>query len=240
MSHPALEALLILQDRDIRRRSLDAQLAGVPADVAAVEQKIAAEKGAIEAARNELKELEVKKKDLETEIGSAEQKVAQYRTQQLAIRKNDEYQAMGHQIDTVQAQIGDLEGRELEIMYAIDEARKKFAAAEAELNANISGHESRIRTLREREASLRAELKAADAEVATARTAVPDPQLRLYDRIASRNMPAVVPIVSGKCGGCHLKVSSELESAARSRSVPEPGAQPPTCDQCGRIVYWHA
>jgi uncharacterized protein len=237
MRHPALESLLILQDRDSKRLNLDSQLKSIPREIAATEQKIASEKAAIDVARNELRELEVKKKDLETEIGSAEQKVAQYRTQQLSIRKNEEYQAMGHQIETMLAQIGEFEGRELEIMYSIDEAKKKFAAAEGELKANISGHEGRIRTLNERVASLKVELEAAQAEVAAARSPVPEIHLRVYDRIATRNMPAVVPIVGSKCGGCHLKVSSEIESAARSRTQ-DAHAQLPTCDQCGRLVYW--
>src|SRR5262249_28259200 len=152
------------------------------------------------------------------------------------IKKNDEYQAMGVQIQTLQGQVGELEGRELEIMYAIDEAKKKFAAAEAELKANIAGHESRIKTLHEREMNLTGELKTAQSEVAAARTPVPEPRLRIYDRIASRNMPAVVPIHGGKCGGCHLKVSSEVESGARGKT-PDPLGALPTCDQCGRIVY---
>jgi hypothetical protein len=239
MVSPALASLLILQDRDTRRLNIESQLKSIPRDIAAVEQKIASEKSAIETAKTELRELEVKKKGIETEIGSAEQKVAQYRTQQLSIKKNDEYQAMGHQITATQAQISELEGKELEIMYSIDEAKKKFAAAEAELKANISGHESRIRTLRERETSLSAELKTAQAEVAAARTPIEAPKLRTYDRIAARNMPAIVPIHDGKCGGCHLKVSSEVESAARGKVV-DPLAALPTCDQCGRIVYWDA
>lgn len=239
MVNPALASLLILQDRDTKRLGLETQLKAVPADIARVEQKIAAEKAAIEAARTELKDLEVKKKSLENEIGSSETKLGQYRTQQLSIKKNDEYQAMGQQIITLQGQISELEGRELEIMYAIDEARKKFAAAEAELKANISGHEARIKVLREREASLSAELKAAQAEVAAARTPVPELKLRVYDRIAARDMPVVVPIHGGKCGGCHLKVSSEVESAARGKGA-DAGTQLATCDQCGRIVYWEA
>lgn len=239
MAHPALESLLILQDRDSKRLGLEAQLKSVPRDIAAVEQKIAAEKNAIETAKTELKELESKKKLLEVEIGSAEAKVGQYKTQQLSIRKNEEYQAMGHQIVTMQGQIAELEGKELEVMYSIDEAKKKFAQAEAELKANISGHEARIRTLREREASLSAELKTAQAEVAAARAPVADFRLRVYDRIAARSMPAVVPIRGAKCGGCHLKVSSEVESAARGKGV-DPNAVLPTCDQCGRIVYWEA
>lgn len=234
-----IETLLILQDRDLRRRGIAAQLKTVPAEVAAVEAKIAAEKAAIETAKTELKELEVRKKAVETEIGAAEQKLAQYKTQQLSVRKNDEYQALGHQIETTQGIIGDLEGKELEIMYLIDEAKKRFAAAEADLKANISGHESRIKMLREREQNLRAELKTAEAEYQAARQPNTEPRLRQYDRVAARNMPAVVAVHAGKCAGCHLKVSSEVETAARGKNL-EPTAALPTCDQCGRIVFWEA
>ena len=41
MLTPVLEKLLILQDRDIRRRGLEAQLRGLPQEIALVEQKIA-------------------------------------------------------------------------------------------------------------------------------------------------------------------------------------------------------
>src|SRR3954467_7612556 len=100
---PVLEKLLILQDRDAKRRGLETQLKAIPADVASTERKIAAEKAEIETARAEAKALEAKKKALETEIGSAEQKLAKYKTQQMTVRKNDEYQALGHEIETTQA-----------------------------------------------------------------------------------------------------------------------------------------
>ncbi len=239
MLNPLIQALLILQERDSKRLGMEAQVKAVPGDITRVEQKVAAEKAAIEAARLEVRELETKKKLFETEIGSAETKLGLYRTQQLSIRKNEEYQAMGHQIATVQAEIADLEGQELEVMYAIDEAKKRFAAAEAELKGDIAGHEARIAMLREREKSLAAELKTAQAETAAARSPVEPIKLRIYDRIAARNMPVVVALHGDKCGGCHLKVSSEVESAARGKVV-DPLAQMPTCDQCGRVVYWEA
>jgi len=46
-----------------------------------------------------------------------------------------------------------------------------------------------------------------------------------------------VAIHDGKCGGCHLKVSSEVEYAARGKGPP---GELPICDQCNRIVYWEA
>src|SRR5580700_8150582 len=140
MTGPVLESLLVLQDRDSKRLSLEAQLVAAPVDVARVEKTIASEKGAIETARAENRELESKKKLLETEIGALEDRVGKYKLQQLAVRKNDEYQALGREIDTMQGQIGELEGRELEAMYAIDEAKKRFAAAESVMKQNISGH----------------------------------------------------------------------------------------------------
>lgn len=234
MQHPALAKLLILQDRDQNRLQLETQLAAVPRDVATVQQKIAAEKAAIDDARKELKELEAKKKLLETELGVAEDKLAKYKTQQMSVRKNDEYQALGLEIEHTQTAIGEIEGRELEVMYAIDEAKKRFAAAEAVLKQNIAGHEARLKTLAERETNLKVELESVKAAVAAARAPLDEPSLRLYDRVAARQMPVCAPLRGGKCGGCHLKVSSEVDADARK------GDKLATCDQCGRIVWWEA
>ena len=76
------------------------------------------------------------------------------------------------------------------------------------------------------------------AEVAEARKPLDEPVIRVYDRIAARHQPVCAPLRGSKCGGCHLKVSSEVESASRGRFDP---TQPlPTCDQCGRIVWWES
>lgn len=234
MPSPSLETLLVLQDRDTRRSGLEAQLAAVPREVSLMEQKIAAEKAAIEAARTELRDLESRKKLLETDIASAEQKVAKYRAQQLEVRKNDEYRALGTEIDTAQAAIGLLEEDELKVMFAIDEAKKNFAAGEAERKSTIAGHEARIRTLREREANLRTELKEAEAEVAKARVPVAEPLRRAYDRLVHEHvaLPVCVPIRDGKCGGCHMKVSAQVEADARK------GEKITACETCRRMVYW--
>ena len=235
MPTPLIESLLILQDRDAKRLELEAQLKAVPLEIKRVEDTIAAEKAAIEDAKTELRGLETQKKGIETEIGLAEDRLGKYKTQQLGVRKNDEYQALGHEIETVQGQIGELEGRELEVMYSIAAAKKKFAAADAALRQNIAGHEARIRSLQERDANLKVQHDAAQAEVTAARTPVAVPTLHIYDTMAARGMPVVVRVVAGRCGGCHLKISSEAESAARGKGPPGELAR---CDQCARIVYW--
>lgn len=228
-----LSSLRALQETDTKRLELERQMQAVPRDIAAVEARIAAEKQAIDVAKTEWRELEAKKKTLETEIKSAEERAARYRTQQLEVRKNDEYRALTHEIETTETAIASFEEEELKIMYAIDGAKERFQAAESALKANISGHEGRIRTLREREAQLQAEHGRVAAEVAAARARVPEIQIRLYDRLATKpGHPVCVPVQAGRCGGCHMKVSANVEFEARR------GENLTTCDQCGRMVYW--
>ena len=232
MPTPMIEKLLVLQDRDQRRLALESQLRAVPRDIAAVEQKIAAGQSAREAAHGELLQLEVKKKAIENEIGSAAERQARYKSQQLQVRKNDEYQALGVEIAHTQSEIETLEEEELRVMYAIDEAKQKLAAAGEELQHTTSGHEARIGALRERETSLQSELQQAQEAVAAAHSLLDEPVRRLYDRLATKpGLPVVVAIQEGKCGGCHLKISSNVDSERRKAD------QLVTCDQCGRIVY---
>jgi hypothetical protein len=225
----------MLQECDSKRLGLEQQLKSTPREVAAVEARIAEERSAIETAKAEWQGLETKKKALELEIHTAEEKIAKYRTQQSQVRKNDEYQALTHEIDSTQAAIGGLEEQEIAVLLSIDEAKKRFAAAEAELKKNITGHEARIRTLREHETQLQAELGAAQAACAAARPAVPPAYLRIYDRVATKpGHPVCVTVNGGRCGGCHLKVPTHIEVMARN------GAEIATCDQCGRILYWQS
>jgi uncharacterized protein len=57
--------------------------------------------------------------------------------------------------------------------------------------------------------------------------------LKKYRRIlASKGDSAVVPIRTGACGGCHMKLTSQTVMTAK-------GAQAHAqCENCGRFVYW--
>lgn len=228
-----LSKLRELQVRDMQKVSLEQQIEAVPRDIAAVEARIASERLAIETAKTEWHGLEAKKKTLEVEIKSAEEKVAKYRNQQLEVRKNDEYRALTHEIETVEAAIGVFEEEELKVLYAIDDAKKRFSGAEKQLKANITGYEAKIAALKVRDTELQTEHKTVAAAVVAATAGVPEPQVRLYERLARKpGRPVCVPVQGGRCGGCHMKVSSNVEFEARK------GENITTCDQCGRVVYW--
>ena len=116
-------------------------------------------------------------------------------------------------------------------MYAIDEAKKRFVAAEATLKTE----HRRARGADPHDEGARGQpgRGAQGGRVGGGRPrARAGAALQAYDRRRARGMPAVVPIRGGKCGGCHLKVSSEVESAARGKARRQ--ANLPSATSAGR------
>lgn len=230
-----LQALLILQDRDQRRVQLEKALVQVPRERATVEARIVAHKAAIDAAKRAVIDLELKRKEIEATLHGHEEQIRKYRSQQMLVKKNDEYQALTHEIELTTGKIGEAEEAEIKVLYDLDTEKEKARAAEKSILAEIAAENAQLGRLAEREKQARDELSGAVAEVDKARTVVPADLLPRYDRLAkSAGLPAVVALHDSKCGGCHLKVSNGVETEARK------GAEIVCCDNCGRILYFQA
>ena len=233
MPDPQIEKLLIVQNRDVAVQKIEQELARIPQERGALEGHITAEEANIEAASHALKEKEVERSELDTEIKSKEEAIARFRTQQLEVKKNDEYRALTHQIEQTEQEISDLEERGIELLLEIDETSETFQEEKATIDARIVEEKNQISLLSEREVNLKASIDEAKAAVETARSVVDENYLSHYDRVKklSKRPPYVVRIEAHKCGGCHLRVSNEVNGNAL---VP---GEPHFCDQCARMVY---
>lgn len=231
---PEIEKLLILQDRDGRRLDIENQIARLPREIEDFEGKIKAEKDAIAAGELELKELEVKRNEIDQEVKVREEKIRKYRNQQLEVKKNEEYQALNHEIELMEKEIGELEEQEIEAMLKIDEKKETFATDSVEHQKHIGLYEREVGNLKERGATLKSELDEARQASETAKADTDPVYLQHYEQILGRKIrfPLVVPLDGTKCSGCHLKVSGEVEAAVRHKQGPM------HCDNCSRIVYW--
>jgi predicted nucleic acid-binding Zn-ribbon protein len=233
MPDPQIEKLLIVQDRDVAVQKIEQELARIPQERGALEGHITAEEANIEAASHALKEKEVERSELDTEIKSKEEAIARFRTQQLEVKKNDEYRALTHQIEQTEQEISDLEERGIELLLEIDETSETFQEEKATIDARIVEEKNQISLLSEREVNLKASIDEAKAAVETARSVVDENYLSHYDRVKklSKRPPYVVRIEAHKCGGCHLRVSNEVNGSALIAGEPH------FCDQCARMVY---
>ncbi|HWI57587.1 MAG TPA: hypothetical protein VNZ22_10190, partial [Bacillota bacterium] len=125
----AIEKLLILQDRDRKIRQVRGELAHIEPERQALKTKGNQAQTALETAKNKLRQNESDRKTLELEIEAKKELIIRYANQQLQTRKNEEYRALTHQIDTCKGEIFQIENREIELMEQAEAAQKELARA---------------------------------------------------------------------------------------------------------------
>lgn len=223
---------MILQDRDSRRQKLEKILAQIPRERASIEGRIAAHRAGIEAAKKAVTDLELKRKELEGVLGDLEDQILRYRNHQLQVKKNDEYQALTHEIELTEGKISEAEGAEIQLLYDLDAERERAQETTKQLEGEIAGEQAQLERLAGRETQVGGEIEGAQAEVDQARSGVSESLLRRYDQLSKTlGLPVVVPLIDQKCGGCHLRVSGGVDTEARK------GADIVSCDNCTRIIY---
>ena len=233
MPDPQIEKLLIVQSRDTHLLKIEQDLQRIPNELSSLKAKIYIEETNIENARKSLIEKELNRAELDAKVKDQEASINRFRTQQLEVKKNDEYRALTQQIKQLEMDISSLEETEIKLMIEIDLEREKFEEEKVVIESRIIDLKRLLDVLFEREIALKDSLDTAKQQGVDARVGVDEFFLNQYERIRkmTKRPPYVVTIVNQKCEGCHLRVSNEVALAAREVGEPH------FCDQCARIVY---
>jgi predicted nucleic acid-binding Zn-ribbon protein len=231
--NPTVEALLVLQERDVRVAGLTAELNDLPRQIAAVEDELARRTAQFDELKNHTRQIEADRKKLDLEVQSKRAAIARYRSQQQQTRKNEEFAALNHEIEHTEKEISTLEDSELELMEAYEKGLATVSGGQKELVQHQDKAKQKKADLEKRMAVVTADLTAAREKQAVAEQAVQEDDLARYRRILkSKKDVAIVPIRGGACGGCHMKLTSQTVISARG------GEGLTSCENCGRLVYW--
>ena len=229
---PDIRALLILQDRDRRLLALTKDLERLPQDEARAKSKLAADQAAVKSAHDALVELDLRLKRLELDAGTRRTTIQRLKTQQFETRKNEEYQALGHEIVRYEKEVDALETQELELMEEMDRLRAAHQAAEAALAKSRGIVEEELASIRTRHERIETERAEVATERARLATEIPESILPLYERLMKTKAGlAVASVHEGKCGGCHMKlIASTVMKVQTGKEIAQ-------CEDCGRILY---
>ena len=229
-----LEQLLILQERDVRLRRAQKELGFVPTEEQQIVSRLTQQSANFESLKQQARHIESERKQLELQVGTKEEAIRKFQTHQAQTKKNDEYQAMGHEIERVRKEIDELEERELILMDQYDAAQKEVQAEGVKVKEYERIAANHQEELRKKRAVLEQQVKELTAELEVLSKQVPTPELSIYRRILhSKGDIAIVPIVNGNiCNGCHMKLTQQTIANAKA------DAKIVHCDDCGRIVYW--
>lgn len=232
---PAVTQLLVIQDRDRKLRALKLELKNAPLEKKAMDARLTAAISTLDAAKHKAKEIEVKRKELENEVRARLDRIAKYEQQKLATKKNDEYAAYDHAIESLRTEISGIEDKELVLMEAADVQKPIIATAEKDA--------AETRALVQRQtADIDAKVNVLDAQIIEvgadrARLAgeVDEDLLDTYQRLFDRKDGiAVAALANETCQGCHVKAQTHITHSVKAAKLVT------NCLNCGRILYLEA
>jgi uncharacterized protein len=227
-----IERLLILQDRDQKIRHLQAELAHIEPERQSLLAKAAAASTQLDNAKLRVRQTEAARKELELEVEAKKQMIVRYANQQFQTRKNEEYRALAHEIDTCKADIFKIEDREIELMEQAEAAQKEVALATKAGTDTRKLVEEQVAQLNAREENFKKELAELDVNREALASAVDESARSRYERLVrSKGENVVVGVQHGVCGGCHMRVPPQLLVACQAQK------ELVGCSNCGRILY---
>lgn len=230
---PELERLVKLQEIESRAVEAQQHIADAPAKIAALDAKLTSARAALAAAKQAIADNQTQRRTLDKDLIAAQQRLSKYKEQLMAVKTNDEYHAMQHQITAAEAEVGRIEEQVLVNMMELDEVTAKGKAAEASLKADES-------LLAKERAAIEADVAAhrdiAEQMMKERGEVVPHLARGTYDMFQrvfkARQGIAVAPAVSGHCSICHVRLRPQVfNSIIRNEEIIQ-------CDSCQRILYY--
>ncbi len=227
---PDLETLLVLQDRDQKIKALQTQKKSLPRDKKALEDKLATARLLLDHAKQRVQHNEVERRKLQLDVEGKRTAIGRFKTQQQATRKNEEFQAFNNEIKHAEDDIQTLEDKELELMEQAEALQRTVRGGKGFTKrrgrhpradrAAGSGCEGGGRP----SARIGSRPRETCGRCAGRR---PGP---LPTAVREKGDAAVVPLEAEICGGCHMKVPTQISAQVRGEQLIT------QCPNCGRIL----
>src|SRR5213080_974620 len=227
-----LKQLIRIQAIDLSIQELRARVDKFPGISKALDAELKSAQAGLESAKEKNKNNQSNRKKLETEIGTIEGKISKYRDQMMAVKTNEEYRALQHEIEHAQIGIRKIEDDILTLMMAAESSQSEIKAAEVQLKEDqqkvdhdrrqlaevnqkdLSALESYLKERKEIEATISADL-------------VPR-----YERVRkARGGIAVAAARNEVCEICQVRIRPQVYQEIHRND------QIIACDACQRILY---
>jgi predicted nucleic acid-binding Zn-ribbon protein len=227
-----LETLRRLQDLERQAAALRADLEAVDARRREIEAPVQEAQAALDVVTATIEDRQTRRRAGDRDVAMLQQRLTKFRQQLMAVTNGREYEAVQHEIATVEGELKAREDETISLLFELDEltsradqARRTLAARKDAAGVALAGEANETQRHR-------LDLAAVEGSIAALRPTIDPPTLSMYDR-ASRRYPryAVAELKGDLCVGCNVKNRPMLASEVRR------GEKLVLCENCTRILY---
>ena len=229
---PWIEAVLTLQEVDLRIRQLSTRLEMIPIEIQKIDREIEVGKDELKKKKEGGLSTELEIKQVESDIMKYNDEIQKFQKQSVMIKKNDEYKAMMKEISNAQEKISDLETRELELMDVKDEFHRTWKNDEKIAISQEHTLNDEKTDLDSLEVKVKKEIESLHLSRPELCDNLDPTILTRYKQLLYKGIgKPLVEVNDGNCGNCHLSLTPQTVNSARK------GEQIP-CETCGHFLYF--
>jgi uncharacterized protein len=233
--HPAIPRLLDLQTVDHHIAALRSELDTFPKRIQEADLKLSSARAALASAKEAHVNGQKERKKFELDVDQWKERARKYRDQSGAVKTNEAYKALLHEIANAEAEMAKAEDRQLEIMMAGEDVERRVKNSEANLKQAEQSVAVERKDIQTQHAAKKKEFDAAMVEREKALVPIPDDMRLLYDRIAKRhNGTALAQARDGQCRGCGMRVLPHILQLLTQDADDDEVFR---CESCGLILY---
>ncbi|HKW56858.1 MAG TPA: hypothetical protein VJN42_05810 [Candidatus Acidoferrum sp.] len=234
LMHSAIPHMIELQRVDHLISDRRAELESYPKRVRDADAKLNGSRDEVAAAKERLAKIQKDRKRLELDVQQWKDRAQKYRDQSGAVKTNEAYKALQHEIANAEAEVAKAEDAELEVMMAAEEAEKRIRHAEANLREDQQAVAKEKKEIESLQADKKKQLDGLLAEREKALAPIPGDLRDLYERIAKRHHGfALAEARDGQCRGCGMRVLPHTLQELRR----DPNEEIYRCESCGMVLY---
>jgi predicted nucleic acid-binding Zn-ribbon protein len=228
-----LDRLITLQRLDTASHDAQRRLAEEPERVKALDVRIETAKQRVAAAKEQLAANQTARREIEKDVAVHQGRLSKFREQAMAVKTNQEYHAIQHEIAFAQTEIKTREDRILELMVQADDLGANVKRAEAALAGEQKAVDADRKSLTTELADLRISLERIARERAAVVAAIPHDVIAIFDQVSKRRHGiAVAEARDGVCTICHVRLRPQVFNTIRRNS------EIVQCDSCQRILFF--
>lgn len=232
--HSAIPHLIELQRVDHLIGAVRAEIETFPKRIKEADAKLSGARAAVAAAKEGLVNSQKERKKFELDVQQWKDRAKKYRDQSGAVKTNEAYKALQHEIANAEAEVAKAEDAQLEVMMVGEEAERRVRHAEANLKEDETAVTKEKKEIEALQAEKKKLLETLLAERERALAPIPEDLRELYARIAKRhNGSGLAEARDGQCRGCGMRVLPHTLQELRR----DPNEEIYRCESCGLILY---
>ena len=226
-----VEALLALQDDDLKIRELETQIRALDPHLADLDKKRSSAAAAVTRAQAAVEAEETKQRALQQRLAQHRQLQERNLHQLEDVKRLREATAATAQVEATKRLMAEDESEIAILGRRIAEMTATVAASKQAL-ADVEQQQKEARPeIEAKRAELQAQLDAAKRDRNGRAGSVPRPTLGKYDRIRGRRGQALYPLQGGSCGNCDTAVPLQRRNLMQASGDIE------ICEACGVLLY---